>query len=192
MQTRDRHRRNRHAVAPYADHRAAGSLRQRLYTAGGTGRAERADQYQPEREDRARDLYPRGQAARLDHQPRQRTVLRTTMKANLKLTSLLLALLLALPAAAMTLNEAMSALGEAKASGVLGEKPDGYLGVVRSSQNAEDIASQINQARRAEYHRVAKQNGISVSDVEAIAGKKAIEKTPPGQIIQLNGNWVRK
>ena len=113
------------------------------------------------------------------------------MKANLKLTSLLLALLLALPAAAMTLNEAMSALGEAKASGVLGEKPDGYLGVVRSSQNAEDIASQINQARRAEYHRVAKQNGISVSDVEAIAGKKAIEKTPPGQIIQLNGNWVR-
>ncbi len=114
------------------------------------------------------------------------------MKAYLKLTSLLLALLLALPAAAMTLNEAMSALGEAKASGVLGEKPDGYLGVVRSSQNAEEIASQINQARRAEYHRVAKQNGISVSDVEAIAGKKAIEKTPPGQIIQLNGNWVRK
>ena len=113
------------------------------------------------------------------------------MKAYLKLTSLLLALLLALPAAAMTLNEAMSALGEAKASGVLGEKPDGYLGVVRSSKNAEDIASQINQARRAEYHRVAKQNGISVSDVEAIAGKKAIEKTPPGQIIQLNGNWVR-
>ncbi len=114
------------------------------------------------------------------------------MKAYLKLTSLLLALLLALPAAAMTLNEAMSALGEAKASGMLGEKPDGYLGVVRSSKNAEEIASQINQARRTEYHRVAKQNGISVSDVEAIAGKKAIEKTPPGQIIQLNGNWVRK
>src|SRR3546814_15467950 len=114
------------------------------------------------------------------------------MKTYLKLASLLLALMIALPAAAMTLNEAMSALGDAKASGLLGEKPDGYLGVVRSSQNAEDIASQINQARRAEYHRVAKQNGISVSDVEAIAGKKAIEKTPSGQIIQFNGNWVRK
>ncbi len=114
------------------------------------------------------------------------------MKTYLKLASVLLALTLALPAAAMTLNEAMSALGDAKASGLLGERPDGYLGVVRSSQNAEAIASQINQARRAEYHRVAKQNGISVSDVEAIAGKKAIEKTPSGQIIQLNGNWVRK
>ena len=30
------------------------------------------------------------------------------------------------------------------------------------------------------------------SDVEAIAGKKAIEKTPSGQIIQLNGSWVKK
>ena len=114
------------------------------------------------------------------------------MKTYLKLASLLLALGLALPAAAMTLNEAMSTLGTAKAAGLLGEKPDGYLGVVESRGDAEAIASQINQARRAEYHRVAKQNGVSVGDVEAIAGKKAIEKTPPGQIIQLNGNWVRK
>lgn len=114
------------------------------------------------------------------------------MKTYLKLASVLLALTLALPAAAMTLNEAMSALGDAKASGLLGERPDGYLGVVRSSQNAEAIASQINQARRAEYHRLAQKNGISVSDVEAIAGKKAIEKTPPGQIIQLNGSWIKK
>lgn len=114
------------------------------------------------------------------------------MKTYLKLASLLLALGLALPAAAMTLNEAMSALGTAKSAGLLGEKPDGYLGVVESRGDAEEIASQINQARRAEYHRVAKQNGVSVGDVEVIAGKKAIEKTPPGQIIQLNGNWVRK
>jgi uncharacterized protein YdbL (DUF1318 family) len=114
------------------------------------------------------------------------------MKTYLKLASLLLTLGLVLPAAAMTLSEAMSALGTAKSAGLLGEKPDGYLGVVESRGDAEEIASQINQARRAEYHRVAKQNGVSVGDVEAIAGKKAIEKTPPGQIIQLNGSWVRK
>ncbi|MCQ4260251.1 YdbL family protein [Stutzerimonas stutzeri] len=114
------------------------------------------------------------------------------MKTYLKLGTLLMALCLALPAAAMSLNEAMSALGQAKASGQLGERPDGYLGVVESSGQAEEIASQINQARRAEYHRLAQKNGIKVSDVEAIAGKKAIEKTPSGQIIQLNGSWVRK
>lgn len=114
------------------------------------------------------------------------------MKTHLKLGTLFLALCLALPAAAMSLNEAMSALGQAKASGQLGEKPDGYLGVVQPGGKAEEIASQINQARRAEYHRVAQKNGITVSDVEAIAGKKAIEKTPPGQVIQLNGSWVKK
>ncbi|WP_019342570.1 YdbL family protein [Stutzerimonas stutzeri] len=114
------------------------------------------------------------------------------MKTYLKLGALLVALCLALPAAAMTLNEAMSALGQAKASGQLGEKPDGYLGVVQSGGQAEEIASQINQARRAEYYRLAQKNGIGVADVEAIAGKKAIEKTPPGQIIQLNGTWVKK
>ncbi|WP_028238542.1 YdbL family protein [Stutzerimonas azotifigens] len=106
--------------------------------------------------------------------------------------TLLLALCLSLPAAAMTLNEAMSALGSAKASGQLGEKPDGYLGVVRSSAQAEEIAAQINQARRAEYHRVAQKNGVSVDDVEAIAGKKAIDKTPAGQFVQIDGQWVRK
>ncbi len=112
------------------------------------------------------------------------------MKSYLKLGTLLMALCLALPAAAMSLNEAMAALGQAKASGQLGEKPDGYLGVVQGGGQAEEIASQINQARRAEYHRLAQKN--SVSDVEAIAGKKAIEKTPSGQVIQLNGTWVKK
>ncbi|TLX55868.1 DUF1318 domain-containing protein [Stutzerimonas nosocomialis] len=114
------------------------------------------------------------------------------MKTTVKLGTLLLALCLSLPAAALSLNEAMSALGEAKAAGRLGEKPDGYLGVVKPGGQAEEIAAQINQARRAEYHRVAQKNGISLSDVEAIAGKKAIERTPPGQIIQLNGTWIQK
>lgn len=108
------------------------------------------------------------------------------------LSTLLLALTLSLPAYAMTLNQAMSALGEAKTSGQLGEQPNGYLGVVRPGGQAEEIARLINQARRAEYQKVAKDNGISLSDVEAIAGKKAIERTPQGQYIQLNGQWLQK
>ncbi|TBU97982.1 YdbL family protein [Stutzerimonas kirkiae] len=114
------------------------------------------------------------------------------MNKPFTLVTLLLALCLSLPAAALSLNEAMSALGDAKASGLVGEKPDGYLGVVRSSGDAEAIASQINQARRAEYQRVAQKNGVNIKDVEAIAGKKAIEKTPGGQFIQLDGKWIRK
>lgn len=106
--------------------------------------------------------------------------------------TLLLALCLSLPAYALNLNQAMSALGAAKASGQLGEQPNGYLGVVKPGGQAEEIARLINQARRAEYQKVAKDNGIGLADVEAIAGKKAIDRTPQGQFIQLNGQWLKK
>ncbi|MFV3388067.1 YdbL family protein [Pseudomonas sp. NY15364] len=108
------------------------------------------------------------------------------------ISTLLLALTLSLPAYALNLNQAMSALSNAKASGQLGEQPNGYLGVVKSGGQADEIARLINEARRAEYQKVAKDNGISLSDVEAIAGKKAIERTPKGQFIQLNGQWLQK
>lgn len=108
------------------------------------------------------------------------------------ISTLLLALTLSLPAYALNLNQAMSSLGDAKASGQLGEQPNGYLGVVKAGGQADEIARLINQARRAEYQKVAQDNGISLNDVEAIAGKKAIERTPKGQFIQLNGQWLQK
>lgn len=108
------------------------------------------------------------------------------------ISTLLLALCLSLPAYALNLNQAMSALGAAKASGQLGEQPNGYLGVVKPDGQAEEIARLINQARRAEYQKVAQDNGISLADVEAIAGKKAIDRTPQGQFIQLGGQWLKK
>ncbi|MHA6494009.1 YdbL family probable chaperone protein [Pseudomonas borbori] len=109
-----------------------------------------------------------------------------------RIASLLLLLSLSLPAAALTLNEAMAALGDAKASGHVGEMPNGYLGVVNASGQSAEIAHLINQARRAEYQKLAQQNGIKLSDVEAIAGQKALDKTPAGQYIQLQGEWRRK
>lgn len=109
-----------------------------------------------------------------------------------RLASLLLLLSLSLPAMALNLNEAMSALSDAKASGQLGEMSNGYLGVVSPGGQAAEIAKLINQARRAEYQKLAAQNGIQLSDVETIAGQKAIEKTPAGQYIQRQGKWQRK
>ncbi len=108
------------------------------------------------------------------------------------LTALTLGLLLSLPAWAMDLSQAMSALGAAKAAGQLGEQPNGYLGVVQDAGQASEIARQINAARKAEYQKLAQQNGIALGDVETLAGKKALEKTPGGQYIQLNGRWVKK
>ena len=109
---------------------------------------------------------------------------------RLWLTALLLAC--SLPVLAMNLQQAMTALPNAKAQGLVGEQPNGYLGVVNASADAEQIVKLINDARRAEYVRLAKENNIAVSDVEAMAGHKAIERTVRGHFILLDGNWIQK
>src|SRR5690606_22163305 len=114
------------------------------------------------------------------------------MRTPVRIFGLLLALLLSAPVLALNLNEAMSALPAAKAAGQLGEQPDGYLGVVSPVGNAQEIARQINEARRQEYQRLARENNIQLRDVESVAGKKALEKTPSGQYMKLNVVWMKR
>ena len=114
------------------------------------------------------------------------------MRMKMRTLGLLLALLASAPVLALSPNEAMSALPAAKSAGQLGEQPDGYLGVVSAGGNAAAIARQINDARRQEYQRLATENNIQLRDVESMAGKKALERTPSGQYIMLNGVWMKK
>ena len=116
------------------------------------------------------------------------------MKRFNKLKMLLLPALFAisLPVLAMNLQQAMSALGQAKTQGLVGEQANGYLGVVSNSGDAANIVKLINDARRAEYAKLAQQNNIAVADVEAMAGKKALERTSSGHYILLDGNWIKK
>lgn len=114
------------------------------------------------------------------------------MRMNSRFFAIVLALLVSAPVWALSLNEAMSALPAAKSAGQLGEQPNGYLGVVSASGSAAEIAKQINQARREEYQRLAEENGIQLRDVESIAGKKALDRTPAGQYILLNDVWMKK
>ena len=86
-------------------------------------------------------------------------------------------------------------LDEAKQQGLLGERPDGYLGPVKpsSTPDAVQLMKDINRKRRDVYQDIASKNGTALSAVEALAGKKAIEKTPSGQFIMLpEGKWISK
>lgn len=84
-------------------------------------------------------------------------------------------------------------LDDAKMQGLVGETVSGYLGAVSSSSpDVTALVKDINGKRKAEYERIAKQNGIAVSDVEALAGKKAIEKTPAGQYVNVDGTWIKR
>lgn len=99
---------------------------------------------------------------------------------------------ISLPAFAMNLQQAMTALPSAKTEGLVGEQPNGYLGIIQNTAQAENIARLINEARRAEYARLAKENKIAVTDVEAMAGQKALERTQRGHYILIEGKWLQK
>jgi hypothetical protein len=86
-------------------------------------------------------------------------------------------------------------LDAAKAAGSLGERPDGYLGVVSASAPpaAKQLALDINAKRKLKYAEIAKQNGTAVDAVAALAGGKLIERTPAGQYVMgADGRWQKK
>lgn len=86
-------------------------------------------------------------------------------------------------------------LGEAKAKGLVGETPTGYLGIVsgKGSREVRALMKDVNQKRKQKYQGIAKRNGTSLQTVEVLAGKTAIKKTRSGHYIQLpSGKWTKK
>ncbi len=86
-------------------------------------------------------------------------------------------------------------LDTAKDQGLVGELSTGYLGLVVPDADASvrSLVEEINAKRRAEYERIAKANGLSVSDVEQLAAAKAFEKTRPGNYLKAAGHgWTKK
>ncbi len=114
------------------------------------------------------------------------------MKRLIQLGAFILAITMSVPALAMGLDEAKQKLESVKQQGLVGETPTGYLDVVRAEGQAREVVEAINSARREEYTRIAEKHDIPVTQVETVAGKKAIDKTPSGQFVLIEGQWVRK
>ncbi|WP_238701402.1 YdbL family protein [Mariprofundus erugo] len=99
-----------------------------------------------------------------------------------------LASILMLPSSSWALD-----LASAKASGMVGEKADGYLGAVQGGGEVAALVADINNKRRAAYQAIAARNGTSLQAVEALAGRAAQDKTAAGQyIMNSSGQWIRK
>ena len=97
---------------------------------------------------------------------------------------------LALPATASGLD-----LDRAKSQGLVGEKADGYVGIVvaQSSAPVEALVKNINVKRRAAYEEIAKKNGTSVDAVALLAGAKLIERASSGEwVTDADGFWRQK
>lgn len=84
-------------------------------------------------------------------------------------------------------------LEEAKAKGLLGEKQNGYLGVVNAGNpEAQALANNVNQKRRQAYEDIARRDGTTLDVVESLAGEKAVQKTKPGYFVEGPGGWLKK
>lgn len=83
------------------------------------------------------------------------------------------------------------AYAKARSSGEVGEKMDGYLGVVGSASPAlTAIVNDINIKRRAVYSERAKAANATLDEYALTAGCQAILATAPGEKYQApDGSW---
>ncbi|MEM1086085.1 MAG: YdbL family protein [Pseudomonadota bacterium] len=84
---------------------------------------------------------------------------------------------------------------KAQRDGLVGERIDGYLGIVDQSADAaiKRRVNEINALRRAEYDKLAQSRGVASEAVARITGEKQIDRAPSGSfVMRENGAWTRK
>ena len=105
--------------------------------------------------------------------------------------AILLAGLLCIGSAAAT-----PATDAAKARCLIGERNDGYLGVVDgknpSAQAVRDMR-EINLKRASAYDQLAKRNGVTRAQAARATAEKLINQAPSGHCVQdASGTWIEK
>lgn len=108
------------------------------------------------------------------------------MKNVFSIAAFIAALTMSAPAFSLELDAA-------KAKGLVGEQPSGYLAAVGTpTPEVTALINDINAKRKTAYQEIAQRNGTALDAVEQLAGKKAIEKTPAGQYVRLpSGEWIQ-
>jgi len=99
----------------------------------------------------------------------------------------------ALLVSAMAFSAWAISLSDAKQQGLVGEMPNGYLGLVVDSAAAKSLVASVNKKRKSIYMNLARKNKITLQQVTALAGKKSLAKTQSGHLIKnASGQWVKK
>lgn len=102
-------------------------------------------------------------------------------------------------AAAMLLSAAIDSraapLDDAKAAGLIGERPDGFVAAVQPNPPPDiaAIVQQINAKRLAAYEKIAAEENVSVDQVGALAAEKIKRQAPSGEyFMSSDGTWAPK
>ncbi|MFL6730809.1 MAG: YdbL family protein [Sphingomicrobium sp.] len=102
---------------------------------------------------------------------------------------IILGALAAMPVAAQT-----PAVDAARASGLVGERYDGYVGLVGNASAAvRTQVSRINLQRRSLYSNLAASKGASPQDVGVTAGCQLLARVGVGEAYMwADGKWRRR
>ncbi len=114
-----------------------------------------------------------------------------TMSLSLAAAALLAGTFMLSTADAQSRNPAYQA---ARSAGQVGEKPDGYLGVVGNQPAAiQQIVDDVNIQRREVYTSRAAAAGATVEQFAFTSGCNLISRTAPGERYQApNGTWMTR
>jgi len=105
------------------------------------------------------------------------------MKPHLLALLTILCTLVALPAFALELHQA-------RTSGMVGEKFDGYVTALKPSPEVTALVAEVNVKRTHEYARISKENGQPIDVVAKLAAEQIITKLEPGSPYQsTDGSW---
>jgi uncharacterized protein YdbL (DUF1318 family) len=96
---------------------------------------------------------------------------------------------LALPAPAMAQRD--PAYEAARQAGQVGEKMDGYLGVIGSQPAAiQNMVADLNRQRRENYTQRAQAQSVTLQEYALTQGCILISRTAPGEKYQApDGSW---
>jgi uncharacterized protein YdbL (DUF1318 family) len=86
-------------------------------------------------------------------------------------------------------------LHDAKSSGLVGERNDGYVGYVVTPPSAEVkvVVKDVNNKRKTKFSQSAKSNNLQVEQVAGRFYQRAVTATKAGQYYQdAGGVWVKK
>ncbi len=79
-----------------------------------------------------------------------------------------------------------------KSKGLVGEQPDGYLGVIKNEGGAQAVANAENSDRKAEYTKRAAAQGQTVEVLAGVLGEARVRQEKSGRFVrQKDGSWVK-
>ena len=89
-----------------------------------------------------------------------------------------------------------SPLDDARSAGYVGERPDGYVGIIDPSapSDVKALVDKVNAQRRSKYEELAAEQSVPVEQVGAVTAEKIIgEMLQPGwYYMDAAGNWVQR